>query len=255
MTELKVIALRTLNYLRAEHLPSYVALRMLLESTARDKFDSIMDAILVQSVIRRHDRLLELRRFKSREGEKSEYRKYYIPSPTSALADSYALAALHACGILKRSPEVFSYRPPSDKGYGRNFEHFAEGYAERNSSISLALSKSRDFVAIVTDIKSFYPSIDGNKVLAYLHSQAEAVTMSDRQKKIVFSSAERAVCSENGGLRIGMEMSHALASLYLSEMDQKLRLEFPGRYFRYVDDIVMVVPRSQVSAALDLLDS
>lgn len=255
MTDTRVIVLRALNHLRTAHLPSYVALRMLLEAAAPDRLHDIIDAVVVQTAVRKRDRILELRRFKSRDGNHVDYRGYFVPSPSSALADSYALACLHDSGVLRRSPDVFSYRPPLGQDYGRNFEHFADGYRERNRLIADALESSDDLVALVTDIAKFYPSIDGVRAVQRLSAEMDRVgTLSHRQIKVVLAAAKRAICVDTGGLRIGLEMSHALASLYLAGLDHELRSRFPGRYFRYVDDIVIVVPRGNDQEALTALD-
>lgn len=255
MTDVDILVLRALNQLRTTHLPSYVALRMLLESSAQNRYASIIDAVITQATIRKKDRILELRRFKSTDGTKLEYRKFFVPSPSSALADSYALSCLHEKGVLKRYGDVFSYRPPPSRDYGRSFEHFAEGYRERNDLIASALAASSDSVAIVTDIANFYPSIDGEKAVRKLVDAMKQVgSLTSRQIKVAEAAALRAVSVEEGGLRVGLDMSHALASLYLTEFDQELRGSFPGRYFRYVDDVVIVVPPSDAEGALVALD-
>lgn len=255
MTDTRIIILRALNHLRTAHLPSYVALRMLLEAAAPERLEAIIDAVLVQTAVRKRDRILKLRRFKSRDGNHVDYRGYFVPSPSSALSDSYALACLHDGGVLRRSPDVFSYRPPPSQDYGRNFEHFADGYLERNRLVASALQSSDGLVALVTDIEKFYPSIDGDRAVQRLCAEIDRVgTLSHRQIRIALAAAKRAICVDTGGLRIGLEMSHALASLYLTGLDHELRSRFPGRYFRYVDDIVVVVPLGNEQEALNALD-
>src|SRR5262249_47047737 len=120
----KVLALRTLNFLRTTHLPSYVALRVLLESTNRVRLDDTLALIVSQTAVRKHPRILELKRFKAVDRGKYSYRDYCVPSPSGSLADTYALTALHASTVLRRYADVFSYRPPPYAAYGRNFEHF-----------------------------------------------------------------------------------------------------------------------------------
>lgn len=255
MVNARVVALRTLNYLRATHLPTYVALRALLESTSQQKFEQTMEAIVEQVAIRKRSRTLELRRFKSFEQGKYFYREYFVPSPSEALADSYAIDRLHVSEVLPRNAEVFSYRYPPDRTYGRNFEHFSAGYRERNRSIAHAISQFGG-VAVVADMKSCYPSINGGNAVSSLLDAVSASSLSARDSAIIRSSAERAlVSSECGsGLRVGSEMSHALANVYLDMLDRRMRKRYAGRYFRYVDDIVIVVDRPQVDEALAFLD-
>lgn len=249
-----VLILRALNYLRSTHLPSYVALRMLLESADPRRLGSIVDALIMQATFRKQYRLLELKRFKSHDGTKATYRNYYVPSPSGALADTYALGILHDAGVLQRHADVFSYRPPLSKSYGRNFEYFAEGYRERNELIASALESSGS-VAVVTDISNFYPSVDGESALLKLLDCFKRTGLAaSRDLKVVEAAARRSISDETGGLRIGMEMSHVLASVYLGSLDATMRVQFPSRYFRYVDDIVLVVSSREVDGALAALD-
>lgn len=250
-----VLILRALNYLRSTHLPSYVALRMLLESVDPRRSKSIVDALIMQATIRKQDRVLELQRFKSHDGSKATYRNYFVPSPSGALADAQALGLLHEANALERHADIFSYRPPPSRGYGRNFEYFADGYRERNDAIAAALAADNK-VAVITDIANFYPSIDGEsalqKLLERLASTGLATT---RDSRIVEAAARRAISDEIGGLRVGMEMSHALASVYLNSLDDSMRAKFPSRYFRYVDDVVIVASPIEIDGALAALDN
>lgn len=248
------LGLRALNYLRSTHLPTYVALRMMLESTARPLLPKVIQDAISQTTVRKRDRTLELRRFKSSSEGVVKYRKYFVPSPTGALADAYALNALHLAEVLPRRADVYSYRPPPSRGYGRNYEYFASGYAERNEAISAVL-RMPNAVAIVLDITNFYPSVAGEVALTYLLDKCESASiLTSRDTQIIEAAAVRAI-SPNGGLLVGMEMSHALASLYLERLDNELRLQFPGRYFRYVDDIVVVTHPARVRDSIDYIDA
>lgn len=256
MVSAEITSLRALNYLRATHLPSYVALRCLMQTTAPGRFESILETIVTQATIRRHPRVLNLRRFKALENDRYIYRSYFVPAPSAALADAYALGVLHNTQVVKRYSDVFSYRPPPSPSYRRNYEHFSSGYKERNHAVATALVDN-ELVAVVTDIKSFYPSISANVAVNSLMSRCSALgVISGRDLAIVQACAERSALleGEGGGLGIGMEMSHALANQYLLDADHILRNHFPSRYFRYVDDIVLVVKRSEVRSALSFLD-
>jgi hypothetical protein len=56
------------------------------------------------------------------------------------------------------------------------------------------------------------------------------------------------------GLPIGPALSHALANVFLEDFDTSLSKEFGHSYFRYVDDIAIVVPRSDVNRAQSLFE-
>lgn len=229
---------------------------MLLESTDPARLDSLLETIVTQTAVRKEHRVLGLKRFKSAEGERIKFRDFFVPSPTSAIADAYALDLLHRTGALIRRPDVFSYRPPPAADYGRSFEHFADGYRERNEAISAAMIE-RDSVAVVADIENFYPSVDGELAIRKLMSLVAncGASVESRQVAVIESAARRALSKDSGGLRIGLELSHALASVYLHELDVAMRTRFPGRYFRYVDDVVVVTSASDRDEVLAVLDA
>lgn len=238
MMNADITALRALNFLRRTHLPTYVALRMLFGSTAESRTSAVIHDVISQASIRRSARIVELRRFKAFSESGAVYRRYFVPSPTGALADVYALDALHRSGVLAREKEVFSYRPPISDDYGQSFEHFSFGYQQRNEAVSRALTDTDD-VALVLDVSNFYPSVRGDVALDMLLARcAAAENISHRDLRVIEAAAKRAI-SDEGGLLVGLEMSHALASVYLSPLDEEMRECFPGAYFRYVDDIVV----------------
>jgi len=47
--------------------------------------------------------------------------------------------------------------------------------------------------------------------------------------------------------------SHLVANLVLRDVDEKMSASFPGRYFRYVDDVVLVGTSAQVMEGRELL--
>lgn len=256
MVSNRVVALRTLNYFRSTHLPSYVALRILLESTAESRFDEVLSALIDQATLRKASRTIHLKRYKATEGSQHLYRDYFVPSPSEALADSLALAVLHSSAVLEGKPDVYSYRPPPSDDYGRNFEHFSSGYRQRNIEVAARLNATGG-VAVVADLKSCYPSISGHRALGLLLERLNGSSAPKRSVAVVQASAERALVRDEGGtcgLRVGAELSHALANVYLAKLDERMRTQFPGSYFRYVDDTVLVVEPSQIGAALSTMD-
>lgn len=253
MDNVNLIVVRTLNYLRGIHLPTYVALRLMLNRVPPAAVDSFLDAVINQVTIRKLPRVLDLKRFKSMSGSGFVYRDYSIPSPTSALADSYAISVLHASGAVKRRGYVYSHLCPTESGYPKNFEHFSVGYGARNSAIAKALEDDR-MAAVIVDIRNFYPSVDAHKSLSLLQARLDSVPgMGKRDRAVVLASAERAVAPINSdqkrGLRVGPDMSHVLADISLDEVDSSLVEKFKSGYFRYVDDIVAVVRKEDAESA------
>lgn len=256
MADLNRTVVRTLNYLRGVHLPTYVALRLLLNRVPVEGVDSLVEAIINQATIRKTARVLNLKRFKSIVDGEYIYRHYSVPSPTSALADSYAISVIHDHRIVDRRSYVYSYRRPDDGGYPRNFEHFSVGYRDRNEAIASALADA-SLVAVIVDIRNFYPSVDVRKSINSLSRRLSAAPgVSDRDRSVVLACANRACLIRDGqpnGLRVGPEMSHVLADISLEDVDSSLSQQFGDRYFRYVDDIVVVVPKQDASTARETI--
>lgn len=249
----RTIASRALNYLRLVHTPSYVGLRPLLQRSAFIASDVAISALVEESAISQTVRLFEVGRFKKiDENGTAHFRDYSIPSPTHALSEAYSIFHLTRAGVLKRQPNVFSYRPAPTFFYPRNYEHFGSGYAERNEAVSSALTPDR--VAVVFDMKDCYPSVDGDAALICLMDQVTANRdMSTRQRRVVEHCA-RACLSRSGGLRIGPDVSHLMADLSLQRLDQNASGRFIG-YFRYVDDVVVVCDQGGIDGAVTLMHS
>ena len=257
MVDLNSTVIRTLNYLRGVHLPTYVALRLMLDRVEPSELDRFINAVVTQATIRKVPRVLGLKRFKAVVGGEHVYRNYSVPSPTSALADTYAISILHSRKVVDRRAFVYSYRRP-DEGASRTFEHFSIGYKERNEAIGRALGDEA-LVAVVIDIRNFYPSVDAANVLEILGRRLSATgAITARDRSVIMGSAERACVQargRGGGLRVGPEMSHILADISLENVDSILSGAFGGRYFRYVDDIVVVVPKSEAATARKFVGS
>lgn len=254
MTQIdRTIATRALNYLRLVHAPSYVGLRLLLQRSAFTSSGIAISTLVEELAISQVNRIFEVKRFKKiDEDGVTHFRDYSIPSPTHALAEAYSIFHLTRIGVLKRQPNVFSYRPAPAQSYPRNYEHFGGGYADRNEAVRAALVGGR--VALIFDMKNCYPSVDGNAVLTRILDQMRSSDdMSTRQQRVIEHCA-KACLGPGGGLRIGPDMSHLMADLSLQKIDRDAAGLFAG-YFRYVDDVVVVCDEADVSRAMDLMSA
>ena len=105
---------------------------------------------------------------------------------------------------------------------------------------------------MVADIKSFYPSVQKDRLRAEVARRCERVPDGPtreaiRQLALGLIDLPR---PKSSGLPIGPDLSHALGHLALAPVDAALQARFGDRYFRYVDDIVLVIPRPGVADAL-----
>jgi Reverse transcriptase (RNA-dependent DNA polymerase) len=113
---------------------------------------------------------------------------------------------------------------------------------------------------LVADFEAFYPTIDVTKVVERFKVRLKKSGLSAREQEAAIRCAEDLTSVPGvNGLPIGPPLSHFLANIFLREIDEKLSERYRGRYFRYVDDIAIVVSRSEFLAArkylADLADS
>ncbi len=255
----RIVSTRALNYLRTIHVPTYVGLRFLLDSLPSTNSSIAVTTLVEQLSYADAYRIYSVKRFKRFDKDgKAEHRAYSVPAPTHALAESYSLYHLQKMGLRDKSSFVYSYRPPSELDYSRNYEYFSTGYAERNADVLSRLDG--DCVALVFDLKNFYPSINAAKVVGDFHAEIDASGLGKAQKRVISRCAEACIQpatanSSMGGLRVGPDLSHTLADLALRVLDGELSSRYAGAYFRYVDDIVVVVSRSRAKAETDVVKS
>lgn len=253
----RLISTRALNYLRSVHVPSYVGLRFLLENLPEESGSCAVTTLVEQLSGASKGRIYNVRRFKKfLEGGAAEYRGYSVPSPTHALCEAYGLLYLERAGVRQKQSFVYSYREPSLADPWRNFQFFADGYRRRNADVLEALGDGD--VALVFDIKNFYPSVDARKVVDQLLSKPQVRELSQKTRLVIKKCAEACIENtqdEDSGLRVGPEFSHILADVALERLDKEMSSNFPRRYFRYVDDLVVVVARSAVEESKTFIRS
>ena len=110
-------------------------------------------------------------------------------------------------------------------------------------------------VAVVTDIEKFYPTIPHDLVRQRFRSRLEGTAVDSGGRATALNLFEHLVSGfPNGkGVVTRPELSHVIGDIALSEVDKAFGQRLPGRYFRYVDDIVFVVEPEERQQALNLL--
>lgn len=170
------------------------------------------------------------------------YRECIVGSPATLLAESYVLSLMAHEQSFVTGENVYSYKwPLSDRG-GRNFQYYQYGYTRRNEQIREHLREHPGHVAVVGDIRKFYPSVSWSLLEPKLeHCLASVQSPSNRR---VIGNFLRGLRPTSGvGIPIGTDVSHVLGNLALKDVDVSLADEFGKRYFRYVDDIIVICPR------------
>ena len=245
----QTLLIRTLNASRQSYFPTYVGLRLIGDQIHKDSsgFLNAMVRRRIQSGDKWRFRMFDMYKGSrgSRESIEHEYRRCVAPSPITALAEAYILGLLSESPDFSDTSNVYSYRWPSTSRSGSSYEFFATGYRQRNVDIATLL-ESPDTVAVVTDIKSFYPSVRKEKITEVLK---QSINASPGRLKImgegVIDFFDQLMSASPCGIPIGPASAHILGNLSLREADAELSKKFGSNYFRYVDDIVVVCSRSK----------
>lgn len=253
-----LLTIRALQATRKLHLPTYVATRFFVDSIVGDQDSSWAYVTIPRKYpMRKNGQFIISKKLKKVLGNGcKEYRDFHVPSPSTALTESLILAYLAQAKSFAKPSYVYSYRwPENTKDCPYNFEHYANGYKARNHDISRVLSENNSDIVIISDIEKFYPSINQEIVLQRFN---QALVQADLPHEIKNTSEKLiehlfSLYSDGNGIAIGPEIGHVLGDLALRKIDIALSNRFRGRYFRYVDDIVIIVKKTQENEVIDIL--
>lgn len=151
------------------------------------------------------------------------------------------------------------YSPGSFKSYLHQYRNWQSHGFRRASE---ALDRGESIVAVTADFKSFFPSLGAGFLLEEHFLELSSGTELTREEQrlnellvVAFQAWRRAVQKELDtwrpsdpvpvGLPMGLPASGLVANIALAEFDRTIRSELaPLFYGRYVDDLMLVIPRS-----------
>lgn len=255
----ETFAIRTVNQYRRRDVMPYIGLRYYLENTAA-RSDNWAKDVAVDLVIHRTiPSYLKINHFKDiDERGRIGHREMFVPGPNEALSEA---VLVNECAIrggpFALSNRVFSYIPARDGDTSGIFKHYMHGLKARHDAISGACREEPDAIVQFFDIKRFYPSISieaANKV--WIKSSEEAglnPKLSELGTKLLFDHGNINQY-QKGKLLTGPMFSHLIGNLVLRKVDEALS-KAPARYFRYVDDVVLIGTKEQVKLSASLLKS
>lgn len=237
---------RALNHSRREFLPTYVGLRLILESLPRQISGSYLKDLVERKAFsgkRQSYRTYQMFKTENLSGE-LEYRTCSAASPTCLLVESYALGAMAADPCFTPPPFVYSYHWAHPKS-AHLYRYYFSGYIQRNADISSSLSSfDSEACVVMMDLKAFYPSVDQQIAKRKFDEALGRSDLRRTEKKVAEVAAAGLFSASRTGLPVGPPLSHALANLCLAEIDKALFGAFPNRYFRYVDDVAIITSRA-----------
>jgi hypothetical protein len=257
------LALRALNEYRRVSPFTYLALRYTLLSAAA-RTDRWAKELAPEILVRRDGpAYLPCRQYKHiKEGGAFEYRNLHFPCANEALAEAALLArCAEAGGPFAPVEDVFSYHLATGSSGEGIFKAYFKLFSARQRAIGEACHQSPDDIVLYADIKSFYPSVPHSRAtLAWLRAcRIAGIESKWRMLGLRLMEEQRAMLKVDGkrashrGLLVGPMFSHVLGNLVLLDFDVKMRAKYPERYFRYVDDIALVIPKEEKDAALNFI--
>lgn len=252
-----IIGARALNASRNLHLPTYVATRFLLETVAGKKASSWIDEVVTRKyLLQDSPSFYTATKFKKiGENNNLVYREFNVPTPTGLLAEAIVLGCLSQAEEFSKCERVYSYLWPSSLKSSYNFEHYISGYKKRNNDISAYLLFNEEKIVIVSDIEQFYPNIDQETIKKRFTEKLASSGLPGDIKLLTTKLVDDLCHSFEGGKGIatGPELSHLLGDIALEEIDEELSNRYGDAYFRYVDDIVLVIEPKEKDEVISLL--
>lgn len=171
------------------------------------------------------------------------HRPMHLPSANEALAEAVLLDECGRSPAFKNPASVFSYELATGDATEGVFVHYFKGLRTRHEAIAGACKADPAAIVQYSDIRRFYPSTKPELASSAWHRHAELGhlprKMTELGTKLI---AEHDAVRPDGAPQVltGPMLSHLLGNLVLRSIDEAMATGGRARYFRYVDDIVLV---------------
>lgn len=248
------LAVRALNQYRRRDVIAYLGLRYYLHSSSAQS-EQWARNLTPKLVLTRNSRpYFQAHHFKEiGQNARINHRPIFLPGPNEALAE---VALLDECSKRPQAfanPNcVFSYHLAPDADLSGAFQNYFYGLRARHDGIAKACDSFPGSIVRCLDIKRFYPSIPAELAQNEWRRQAEAAQLPESFKVLgerLIADYKATARADERGILTGPMFSHLLANLVLRDFDNALIVKYPGRYFRYVDDITIVGDAHMVQEA------
>jgi len=258
----ELLAVRAINQYRRRDVLAYLGLRYYLENDCA-KNDIWARDISVHLVNTRNLPIyFRSCHFKEIEDDRVIHRNIYLPGANEILAES---ALIYDCSkepAFNSLECVYSYQFPDLSSKEGIFKNYFPRFQKRNISIAKVCKDLGGSATTVlyTDIKKFYPSIPYELALKVWNSTCNSSNISAVSREIgerlLAQYAEMAKSHNEGlGILTGPMFSHLIANLILAEVDKQMVQYTKEKYWRYVDDFVLVGSADEVKKSRNHLSS
>ncbi|MFH4966277.1 reverse transcriptase domain-containing protein [Gaetbulibacter sp. M235] len=242
------IALKSLNQYRKRDIIAYLSLRYYLDSKSSQTDLWAREVATNLTLKNESSDFLKIKHFKCFINNEIKFREIHIPSPNDIISESVLISECAKHDSFYTNSAVYSYllNDTNESIY----KHYTNGLNKRFLSIQQACRDKTNEEVLYLDVKSFYPSInlstiekiwikacsDSNIPSLYLELGKKFINKYKIEQKEV----------KNPGLLIGPMFCHLLANLYLKEIDSFMKTTTLNRYWRYVDDIVIMGNKKEI---------
>lgn len=249
------IALRALNQTKTLNPIVYLCIRCFFENFSKKYGDiNLLEEYIKRKLyVRKSWSIKENKLYKEKDKDKFEYRDILSLSAFGVISESYLMRAIVDNECFVNKDYIYSYLLPKNKKSTRNYQYYFNGYKQRNDAITVALNDEKEKIALVLDLKKFYPSVNKENVKKIFLEKIK------KENDEISNLSNNIVCSllnsSSSGIPIGPDLSHLMAQIYLEDFDEKMIDKFPNNYFRYVDDIVIVCNLEEKDSIKDFVES
>jgi hypothetical protein len=256
-----ILALRTVNQYRSRDILVYLGLRYYFSNQCARRDLWARDVASHLLLTRTKPVYFQSHHYKEKLPDGViMHRDIYLPGANESYAEAALLAECEKHNAFKTHEFVFSYRlagPGDTQGVYRSY---FPGLQERHQKIAEACRGNPKFIVRYTDIKRFYPSISAetarNAWISACQESQLPTKYYDLGLKILADYSTTSVERSHGnGLLTGPMFSHLIANLVFRKIDEEMSSLFLGRYFRYVDDVVLVGTDIQITEGRELLSA
>lgn len=248
------LILRALNEAHRSDPVAYLALRFVTNTTVGMK-DHWVRTVTPSLLKERAEAVCtKTKQFKEIDANgKVKFRNVFSSDGVQQLAE---IALIEQCALAKGpfepSSSVYSYRFETRFSSNGAFLPYFDLFKKRQQTISKRCVQYSKHQVVHLDIEKFYPSITKGRLLAKWRAACKESELGDSWVELGIHLIDLQF-QHGEGLWIGSLFSHLLANLYLRELDEELEKLYPNRYFRYVDDFVILVrPKDRTAMIQDL---
>lgn len=242
------IALKSLNQYRKRDIIAYLSLRYYLYSKSSQTDFWAKEVAVDITLKNKLPNFLKIKHFKCVINNELKFREIYILSPNDIISESVLITECSKHNSFHSNSAVYSYLLNNNNN--SIYKHYTNGLNKRFLSIQQACRDNENEEVFYLDVKSFYPSINLSDIEKTWLDACNNSTIPELYFKLGQSFIDKYKIAQKDiktpGLLIGPMFSHLLANLYLKEVDRAMKEITSNRYWRYVDDIVIMGNKEEI---------